>query len=240
MMQNQRIDWIDWAKVICIYLMVVCHAGQKGLLLDITYQFHMPAFLIISGMLFRPRGIKNEIKLFGIPIFLLGGVNLLHKLLHAFVKSDLNLFSFIDKSQFIIGESVKSLLFDSTISWFQGYWFVITLFLMRILMNNRYVFRRKEIIAVCCVIWCCVESFIEIPTWIISFKPYHIISCLPFFIIGTLIKEKGLCVLKGNWYIKFGITTIFFNFDVCSRSNRFRGISIWHKLFSSICKCDIG
>lgn len=52
-----RLSYIDWAKVTCILLMICCHAGQKGLILDITYQFHMPLFFIISGVLFRPKGV---------------------------------------------------------------------------------------------------------------------------------------------------------------------------------------
>lgn len=69
---QKRVSWIDWAKVICIWLMVSCHAGQKGMLLDLTYQFHMPAFMIISGLLFRPKGVLKELKSFGFPIVCFG------------------------------------------------------------------------------------------------------------------------------------------------------------------------
>ena len=67
-----RLSWVDYAKVICIYLMIACHAGQKGLILDMTYQFHMPAFFIISGMLFRQKGIIKELVQFGVPILFCG------------------------------------------------------------------------------------------------------------------------------------------------------------------------
>lgn len=40
-MEKARVSWIDLAKVGRIYLLVCCPAGQKGLLLDRTAQFHM-------------------------------------------------------------------------------------------------------------------------------------------------------------------------------------------------------
>lgn len=86
-----RMAWIDYTKVICIFLMVCCHAGQKGLITQITYQFHMPAFFIISGLLFRPKGFKNTIISFGIPIIVFGGVHLFYQMIHILNSSGFNI-----------------------------------------------------------------------------------------------------------------------------------------------------
>ena len=47
----QRFHWIDWAKVILIYLMVVGHCFPIKWQYNLIYAFHMPAFFFISGFL---------------------------------------------------------------------------------------------------------------------------------------------------------------------------------------------
>lgn len=199
---QQRILWIDWAKVICIFLMVACHAGQKGMILDMTYQFYMPAFFIISGILFRPKGIKNEMVTFGVPVLLYGGINIMYRLGLLFVKSGFDVSTILSQGQIVVIESFKSLLFDSSMSWFQGYWFVATLILLRILMNCRFIREAKTALAVACFIWCCIEHSFVLPDWCMAFKPYHVISSLPFFVTGMLVKEHKLDVLKGSFELK--------------------------------------
>lgn len=46
MQEKNRIVWIDWAKVILIYLMVVGHAFPCKWENQVIYAFHMPAFLL--------------------------------------------------------------------------------------------------------------------------------------------------------------------------------------------------
>ena len=53
MQEKNRIVWIDWAKVILIYLMVVGHALPCKWENQVIYAFHMPAFFIISGFLLK-------------------------------------------------------------------------------------------------------------------------------------------------------------------------------------------
>lgn len=202
--KSLRLSYIDWAKVICILLMISCHAGQKGLILDMTYQFHMPLFFIISGMLFRPKGIIMELKQFGFPIFFFGIVNMIYRI----SKHMLGGASLVASNE-IMSESFKSLLLPSSISWFQGYWFVITLLLMRILMNNNLVNRFKVSICLMCIIWSSIEPFFLIPDYITSFKPYHIISCFPFFITGMLLKDKNINIIKGTFECKCIIMFVF-------------------------------
>lgn len=50
---KQRVYWIDLAKVILIYLMVVCHLGVTDVPDTIIVSFHMSAFFMISGILHK-------------------------------------------------------------------------------------------------------------------------------------------------------------------------------------------
>ena len=65
---SDRENWIDWTKAILIWLMVLGHARLNGILLDFVYAFHMPAFFVISGYLYKPHNFIHTIKSFGIPI----------------------------------------------------------------------------------------------------------------------------------------------------------------------------
>ena len=60
MNENQRIIWIDWAKVVGITLVVWGHIpdcyGKATIFL-----FHMPLFYMISGYLYKYRNLRDEI-----------------------------------------------------------------------------------------------------------------------------------------------------------------------------------
>lgn len=83
--RSGRIDWLDLAKVIGIYLVICGH----GPLLDDTgdqfvYSFHMPLFFLISGILSKPRSfIDNIVKSFKtllVPYFLLNSICLIYSI----------------------------------------------------------------------------------------------------------------------------------------------------------------
>jgi fucose 4-O-acetylase-like acetyltransferase len=52
-MKKERISWIDWAKTILIFLMVSAHCNIHPYPQQFIHAFHMPAFFLISGYLFR-------------------------------------------------------------------------------------------------------------------------------------------------------------------------------------------
>lgn len=59
--KKQRIKYLDIARGIAIILMIVGHvvSGKKR---NIIFSFHMPLFIIISGMFFKTeRTLKEEI-----------------------------------------------------------------------------------------------------------------------------------------------------------------------------------
>lgn len=57
MMQTEkRIDWIDYAKAIGIFLVVVGHTYAGNALTNWIYSFHMPLFFFLSGTMLRNRG----------------------------------------------------------------------------------------------------------------------------------------------------------------------------------------
>lgn len=52
-MEQQRIEWIDRAKGIAIFLVLFGHMCSNGKVTAIIYAFHMPLFFFLSGVVFR-------------------------------------------------------------------------------------------------------------------------------------------------------------------------------------------
>ena len=53
-MAKNRIIWVDWAKSVCMFLVVLGHCHIQSSMYMITqviYSFHIPLFFFISGLL---------------------------------------------------------------------------------------------------------------------------------------------------------------------------------------------
>ncbi|THB73094.1 MAG: hypothetical protein D6B28_04355 [Gammaproteobacteria bacterium] len=49
----KRIEWIDNAKVLGIFFVVLGHSGCSKWMVDYIYSFHMPLFFFLSGVIFK-------------------------------------------------------------------------------------------------------------------------------------------------------------------------------------------
>lgn len=89
-MQKERVIWIDIAKVLGIYLVILGHMVNdakpiESEIFTLIYSFHMPFFFFISGYLFRVKEsqfcqfVWNKTKSIIVPYFLL---NLVAAVLH--------------------------------------------------------------------------------------------------------------------------------------------------------------
>jgi len=56
---KNRIDWIDYCKALCIFLVVLGHSHVSLSLKSIIYVFHIPLFFFISGFLFSFEKYKD-------------------------------------------------------------------------------------------------------------------------------------------------------------------------------------
>ena len=66
--QGERSNTLDIAKGITIILMVIAHCySTNNCILTLIYGFHMPAFFMISGIIFGMKFIDNENYKFNVP-----------------------------------------------------------------------------------------------------------------------------------------------------------------------------
>lgn len=138
--QISRINWIDWAKTFGIFLVVVGHVyfpGNIRFLGSIIYGFHIPFFLIISGMLHKQEisSIKKSILRLLVPFF---SFNVLFLILFYIPEAVIN------KNYYLIIVYLKQLLIGSALPLVDPTWFLFALFWAK-LVNNFILKMRIEL-----------------------------------------------------------------------------------------------
>ena len=132
----KRYGWIDWSKALLIWMMVLGHAGLSGYCRELVYAFHMPAFFIISGYLYKSHSLLKTLKSLGIPVLIFSIVNLLYYSLKLYVKGELDIIDLLSKCY----QPYYKCNLGDYISLFRGVWFIVVLFFMRILLGDIKMF----------------------------------------------------------------------------------------------------
>ena len=183
-----RIAYIDAAKAICIFLMVVGHWTNIEWLRNYIYSFHMPAMFIISGFLYKPHSWKNTVIAFSIPLLCFSILSLCVKLLLG--EMDPN--SISPKTFFLIfhyryglGESLMI-----------GDWFLWALIGLRFMFGDiSWLSGTKKyyiLISCFCILYMTFENYlINIDTIFRGYIIARAIPCLPFFCFGFWIKNRN-------------------------------------------------
>lgn len=184
-----RIQYIDVAKTICIFLMVVGHWTSNNVLLTYIYSFHMPALFVISGMLFKPRSWIRTVLSFGIPVIFYSFLNLLFLL--------------------VVGEVTTNQLFTKELFFrffhyryglgtglFMGDWFIWALLALRLFFGDiRFLNGSKKYyicISILTILFMTFESYlISVDSLCRGWYYGRALPSLPFFCMGFYLKEKG-------------------------------------------------
>lgn len=180
-----RIAWIDWAKVICITLMVSAHMWMPKSLAILIYTFHMPCLFIISGILHKSHKISNIFFSNFVPVVIFSLITLIYKIINHNAENII----YLDYNQ----------NFGSGL--FTGVWFIEALFLIKII----YELCDKRIlkwIFYFCLVLLTIYPYIKSSIW--DYYPMRFFSCFPFYYVGT--KLKGIELKKT--YIVFGFIAL--------------------------------
>lgn len=183
-----RIGFIDVAKTVCIFLMIVGHWTKNEMLWIYIYSFHMPALFVISGYLYKPRIWWKTIMSLGIPVLFYSSLNLLALCLTDKISVD----TMLNKDLFFWFFHYRYGLPGGL---FCGDWFIWALLALRLLYGDVKIggYIRKFFIplSVLMVIWVSLESSIicvdsVFRGWFIG----RLVPCMPFFCMGLYLKEK--------------------------------------------------
>lgn len=185
-MNIQRIDWIDWAKAICIFLMVCGHSHPLQYVHDFLYQFHLPVFFIISGFLYKPKNMKVLCTSLLVPVLIWNLINY-PWYVYNLIKESID-FSF--NSLFLqpfLGLFIHD--FQTGIPVCGPFWFVIVIFIMRVFQQTVIRFNHMQLPA---IFICILIAFISngAPQKGILFLIQRALIAYPFFYLGIYMKNK--------------------------------------------------
>lgn len=190
MSENQRYTYIDWMKVIGIYLIVCGHFSQpRPPFIAYIYVFNVPLFFIISGFLFRK---ETDIRLFWRKLW----KNLLLPMLSIcfFLWCYDSFISLVRHEPFVMNDIpvrfwniLTGIQSDNRGNGLQVCWFIYTLAILKILMQ--YIPQRILLLfimplSLSFIIIASMQetNFLNRSAIIIS------VLCLPFFMLGYLAK----------------------------------------------------
>lgn len=186
---KKRIVWIDWAKSICIFLMVAGHWTSNDNVLLFIYSFHMPALFIVSGILYKPRPWHKTMLSFAVPVAFFSIVNIAFLLLTGSICIE-NLFS----------KEVFFRLFHYRYGLGEGFycgdWFLWALLSLRFFYGDiSYLspLRKYYIpIAIGAIAYMSLEShFLTVDTIFRGAYIGRLVPAMPFFCLGFFLKDNS-------------------------------------------------
>lgn len=192
-METKRINWIDWAKVIGIMIVVFCHTPQYD-----TFEkrflcsFQMPLFFMLSGYLHKPTGsIKTSFQKYWKTIII--PYLLFQILFYPY---------FLVQRHFEVGLVISDYKNSILIPWLDTIigipingvtWFLVALLIIKLIVDffNQYV-HIMTVVIFGIIISSILSSFISVNDKIhISYAISSMLSFMPFFFFGIYLKHKG-------------------------------------------------
>ena len=176
-----RIAWVDWVKALSIFFVVVGHVGSESLR-PFVYAFHVPAFFVISGYLYK--------KAWWLQTFLSFTVPVLHFSILWFLLS-LPMLHFDFREAWATNTWFVYKL-DETRPMFTGLWFLEVLFVGRLLLGDAgfdFINKNYKFFSLIAVI---ISVLIDVLSIELNWYVSRIIQCFPFLGLGLYLKEKNL------------------------------------------------
>jgi acyltransferase len=205
-MSLERINWVDWAKSICILLMVCGHSHPLPFIHDFLYLFHLPVFFIISGLLYKPKKFSYLLKGLLLPVIIWNIINY-PWYLYSVVKFQDNI-------------TINNLIFQPFLGLFfhdfhlgipicGPFWFVLVIFILRIYHQLVASSKRLQLVTIVFCFFIAVISD-EAPQKTFFFLTQRAVIAYPFFYLGTTIKNYSqiLNMLNRNQNIYLIITIV--------------------------------
>lgn len=102
-MTQKRINWIDWSKSLCMFLVVLghCHIQEsQQVVTQVIYSFHIPLFFFLSGLLcpksMSLSSLKKDLRFLILPYFIYG---ILTILVHSCISRNFTFYWYLQEFQ---------------------------------------------------------------------------------------------------------------------------------------------
>ena len=193
---KKRVKYFDIARGIAIILMIVGHTLDFGWKRNLIFSFHMPLFIIISGMFFKERDIKsflvNIIKKLIIPYIITIFITNLVKAL--IIDKNIDILSFIKEYIMQILYSFAYLKIKTNVKGIGVLWFFPLLAIIRIIF---YILKKiskddKILLGALCFLLSYIGYILGMKEKWLLFSVDVAFSCLIFYYIGYILYNKKI------------------------------------------------
>ena len=218
-MQKEHYQWVDTCKTFGLLLVILGH----GRLLDDAYQqwiysFHMPLFFILSGMLYNYKVplqmLKHDIKRLLLPYLI---INLICLVIQCGIRLWFGQLTLVSVIQQIIGILVVSCHTGEYPSVSTPTWFIIALFIARMLLSLKNSRVYLYLIAIVSVLIYILLQYWRVDTWIPFDSAF---MAIPFLVTGIL--SKRMLSLKCS--LSYTILPATIGFGCCFFLTKFNGL----------------
>lgn len=213
-MENKRINWIDWAKVIGIMIVVFCHIPQYDTIEKrFLCSFQMPLFFMLSGYLHKsPDSVKFSFKKYWktiiIPYILFQILFYPYFLVQRHFESGLVVSDYKNSILIPLLDSIIGIPINGVT------WFLVALLIIKIIVDffNQYI--HIETLSICGIIISIIVAcfFFSDGKVHISYAISSMFNFMPFFFLGIYLKYKGKFISNNNSMTHNFILCLFFLF----------------------------
>lgn len=210
MIMSKRINWIDCAKGIGIFLIVIGHVLTNGYFRKIIYSVNVPLFFYLSGICFKERTnsrkyIIDKIKKILIPYYIVSILSIILFCFFQFMNNELN--------GLVILKNLLSMLYANSnfgyMKWNQPLWFLPCFLVTNILIH--FIYKNKNVVLRNIILYSLVFVGHIISLYKI-FLPFHLETslCMLFWMNLGIISQR----FDFNSKVKFNFKSICFIFVI--------------------------
>ncbi len=142
--KKKRLDYVDTAKFLTIFLVILCHTtGGQGELIHVCYSFSLPIFFVLNGITLKIRDdepfvifLQRKMKSYLIPIFCLGILLIFSEMMMASLAGN-------PKDITYIGQMLINLIEQKRV---YALWFVGALFFADVFFYSVVKLGRKKLV----------------------------------------------------------------------------------------------
>ncbi len=218
---KDRVVWIDWAKSFGIFLVIYAHIPNAKFS-ELCFLFHMPFFFILSGLLYKKRSFKEELRRSFIYLYI---PYLIYNILLIIITPPICLkCTFVN---IVFGNQ------EQLPSNYRAMWFLVSLIIMRIISS---IFDVKKMI-----FFSILGLFLSIVILFLGildldndyFQLFTTLLCYHYFVFGFLMKENPRITLVNKIPFKKSVLSyiagvfVFFIIGYCfvGEVNLFRNVA---------------
>lgn len=191
---NQRLLYVDWAKLLGIYLVILAHLNLRNNVVNLMINsFHMPLFFLLSGICYKPGNVINDLKKNSkgllIPYISLQVLCYPYFFMKSYFQNhiELNIMNYIVKPFFgfiygvVYDTSYSSMIIGAT-------WFLMALFFIKFLASV-LVTRKKETIGIVIIFFVIVAMLLKTFNIMLPWSINCAFLGLPVFLFGYYFKD---------------------------------------------------